>query len=108
MDAGERNDGEKDALAVAVGVRLAALRNDRGWDLVDLARRTGMSDKYIWRVENGLVTPGLRNLARLAVAFEMTLAGLLEDVELPGDPGANRPYVATRTPGRPRGTRSTE
>lgn len=108
MEAGDRNDGEKDALAVAVGVRLAAHRASHGWDLVELARRTGMSDKYIWRVENGLVTPGLRNLARLAVAFEVSLAGLLEDVELPRDLGANRPYVATRTPGRPRGTPSTD
>lgn len=103
MGEGDDGDGGKDPLAVAVGGRVAALRAERGWELGEVAGRTGMSDKYVWRVEAGLVTPGLRNLARLAAAFGVSLSALLEGVGVPDGLRANRPYVATRMPGRPRG-----
>lgn len=95
--------GETDPLAAAVGARVAALRAARNWEPSELARRTGMSDKYIWRIENGQLAPGLRNLARLAAAFDLTLSGLLKGVAVPEGMATNRPYVATRKPGRPKG-----
>lgn len=92
--------GELDPLALSMGERVAALRQQRGWEMTELASRTGMSNKYIWRIENGLLAPGLRNLARLATAFEISLSSLLQNVAIPAGLTSNRAYVATLRPGR--------
>ena len=95
-----------DPLALALGRQVARYRKERDWRIVDLAERSGMSDKYVWRVEAGDLLPGLRNVLRLAQALEVPLALLLEGVDdQPVEP-RNRSYVAVRRPGRPPKPRS--
>lgn len=47
--------------------------------MTELARRSGLSQGYISRLEMGRGTPSLRALARLAQALDMPLAILLDE-----------------------------
>ncbi|NJR80050.1 helix-turn-helix domain-containing protein [Sphingomonas corticis] len=97
----EQTDDSRDPLALALGRQVARYRETRDWRIVDLAERSGMSDKYVWRVEAGEVLPGLRNLVRLAQALGVPLAVLVDGVDATPIEPRNRSYVAERKPGRP-------
>src|SRR6478735_8304228 len=57
--------------------RIRLERDGRGWSLVDLAERSGVSKATISKIEREEVSPTAIVLVRLAGAFDLTLAGLL-------------------------------
>jgi transcriptional regulator with XRE-family HTH domain len=61
--------------------RLRAEREGRGWSLADLAERSGVSKAMISKIEREEASPTAAILARLAAAFQLTLAGLLARAE---------------------------
>lgn len=61
-----------------MGARLRALRGERGWTLEGLARRTGLSEPYLSRVEGGGRQPSLSALFGLARAYGVSLSSLFE------------------------------
>ncbi|GJE41002.1 cupin domain-containing protein [Methylobacterium soli] len=65
-----------DAVDVAVGQRLRALRLARGLSLEKVAASTGVSIGFLSQVERGLSSPSLRMLALLADTLQTGLAGL--------------------------------
>lgn len=62
----------------AVGARIVELRKGRGWSRRALARRAGLSEKFVSQVEAGTGNPSIRSLVDLAAALETTPAALLE------------------------------
>ncbi len=64
-----------------------------------LAERLGVSVQYLWRVETGRQNVSLRTLARLATAFDITLAELFDGVAMPAVPLENRRYTKTTDAG---------
>lgn len=52
-----------------LGAALKAAREERGWSVVQLARRAGVSRQYVYSVEAGDSTPGLGILRQLAEAL---------------------------------------
>lgn len=73
-----------------LGAKVRALRKDRAWSRRDLARHTGISERFLADVEAGSANPSLLRLLTLAQAFEVELVDLL------GGRGtvAARPHVA--------------
>lgn len=69
---------DADALLGVVGARIVELRKGRGLTRRALARRSGLSDKFVGQVEAGRGNPSVRSLVDLAVALETTPAALLE------------------------------
>lgn len=64
----------------ALGRQVQALRMIRGWRQEDLALATGLHRTYIGSLERGERNVSLDNLVRLAQAFDLSLAELLESV----------------------------
>lgn len=54
----------------------------------ELARRSGITGKYLSRVELGMATPSLYIAARLAQALEMSLDALMGSERSPSPAGA--------------------
>ncbi|MBL8727422.1 MAG: helix-turn-helix domain-containing protein [Planctomycetes bacterium] len=77
-------------LLTRLGARVRALRNARDWSRRDLARRTGISERFLADVEAGTANPSLLRLATLAEVFEIELVDLLAGSGLVG----TRPHVA--------------
>ena len=71
---------------IAQRVRLE--RDLRNWSLAELAERSGVSKPMISKIEREEVSPTAAILARLAAAFDMTLATLLLRAE--GGPRLSR------------------
>jgi transcriptional regulator with XRE-family HTH domain len=71
--------------------RIRLERDLRNWSLADLAKRSGVSKAMISKIEREEVSPTAAILARLAAAFEMTLAALLLKAE--GIPRLSRAAV---------------
>ncbi|MBL9077374.1 MAG: helix-turn-helix domain-containing protein [Planctomycetes bacterium] len=72
-------------LLARLGARVRTLRKDRGWSRRDLARRTGISERFLADVETGAANPSLLRLWTLAQAFELELTELLAgDAAAPG------------------------
>ncbi|MBM3976360.1 MAG: helix-turn-helix domain-containing protein [Planctomycetes bacterium] len=65
-----------------LGLRLRAARGARGLTLSDLARRTGVSRRYLTEAEAGRANPSIEILARLALLLRAPLRELL-DLPLP-------------------------
>jgi transcriptional regulator with XRE-family HTH domain len=60
-----------------LGIYIRKQRRERGWDVVDLARKAGLNRKLIYRIENGSTrTASPRNLRKLADVFDMSVADL--------------------------------
>src|SRR5689334_23454074 len=70
-----------DALDAPLAQRIRLERDLRNWSLADLAERSGVSKAMISKIEREEASPTAAILARLAAAFEMTLAGLLLKAE---------------------------
>ncbi len=60
-----------------IASRLKALRQERGWSLDDLARRSGVSRATLSRLEKGEVGSTTAMLGRLCSAHGMTLSRLM-------------------------------
>lgn len=93
-------DGEKrDALLAAVGRRVRDLREARKVSPSVFARAAGISQQYLWRLEDGQQNANLKTLARLALALDVPITALVEGIE-PGDaPLGRRPYRRRATAG---------
>jgi transcriptional regulator with XRE-family HTH domain len=74
-----------DDFALRLARRLRLERDSRGWSLVDLAERSGVSKATISKIERAEVSPTAVVLVRLASAFELTLAGLMLRAEGHGE-----------------------
>jgi transcriptional regulator with XRE-family HTH domain len=60
-----------------IAERIRLERDARGWALAELAERSGVSKATISKIERAEVSPTAVILARIAGAFDLTLAGLL-------------------------------
>lgn len=87
------NIPHNDELAWSFGQRVAALRRRAGIEIKDLAARSGMSANYIWRLEQGLVVPNLRNIARLALSLDIPIPLMFEKVDISSVRLENRVYT---------------
>lgn len=67
----------------AFGARVARKRTERGWEIQDLVKASGVSYQSLWRIERGQhKEPGVFTAARIAKALGCSidyLAGLYED-----------------------------
>jgi transcriptional regulator with XRE-family HTH domain len=66
--------------------RLKLDREARGWSLAELAERSGVAKATISKIERCEASPTAVTLARLAAAFDLTLAGLLVRAEASSGP----------------------
>lgn len=57
---------------------LQRFRNEQGWTFADLAQRTELSESYLSRLESGDRQPSIAALLKLARAFNVSVAALLE------------------------------
>jgi len=61
--------------------RIATERQSRSWSLADLAERSGVSRSMLSKVERGEASPTATVLLKIAGAFGLTLAELLDPAE---------------------------
>jgi len=69
------------ALTAAVAGHVRALRTARGWSLDELAGRSGVSKGMLVQIEAARTNPSVGTLVRIADAFGVTIARLLEPME---------------------------
>jgi transcriptional regulator with XRE-family HTH domain len=87
---------ETAAVAEAIGRRIRAEREARGWSQERLGRETGLSRETIRRAEQGQAIPGGTTLNAIAVAFGLTLSGLLDFEPLGRYRGEREPALSGR------------
>jgi transcriptional regulator with XRE-family HTH domain len=75
---GERADHGVAAVTAAVAHHVRALRQARGWSLDELSARSGVSKGMVVQIEAARTNPSVGTLSRLADAFGVTIARLLE------------------------------
>lgn len=63
----------KETMAVDVGQRLRALREERNVSMRSLARRSGLSANALSMIERGLTSPSVSTLTKLANALEVPI-----------------------------------
>jgi transcriptional regulator with XRE-family HTH domain len=73
-----RTTGSVEALTAAVAHHVRALRSSRGWSLDELAGRSGVSKGMVVQIEAARTNPSVGTVCRLADAFGVTVARLLE------------------------------
>src|ERR1700759_1253210 len=73
----QRGDRGTDAVT-AVAQHVRALRQARGWSLDELSGRSGVSKGMVVQIEAARTNPSLGTLTRVADAFGVTIARLLE------------------------------
>jgi putative transcriptional regulator len=62
---------------VDLGPRILDLRNERGWNQLELARRAGLNPTRLSKLEHGHHEPRIEELVRLAKALVVTLDELV-------------------------------
>lgn len=84
--------GRQDEITAAVAQHVRALRTARGWSLDELAGRSGVSKGMLVQIEAARTNPSVGTLVRIADAFGVTVARLVEQTEersvFLGDAGA--------------------
>lgn len=75
-----------DDLLSALGRRVRAARNERGWALRELAERSGLSPRFLVQLEAGGGNISVRRLADVARALDTTPAALLSPSAAPAKP----------------------
>lgn len=96
----------------AMGERLKALREEKGYSQRELARRSGLTHTTVSAIENGRIDPSLGTLKRILSACEVRMGeffqptkGMLavmsrEQIATITSGGVHMRYVAPRTPDR--------
>lgn len=74
-------DGEAVKLATAIGARVRAERQGRGWTLEQLAGAASVSRRMVISVEQGAVNPSVGTLLRLSDALGVGLPALVAPPE---------------------------
>ncbi len=69
---------DADEVAAAIARNARSLRGTRGWTLDQLAGRAGLSKGMLVQIEQARTNPSIATLCRLADAFGVTLAQLVE------------------------------
>ncbi|MFG2471774.1 helix-turn-helix domain-containing protein [Streptomyces canus] len=77
----KRDEPGPDPVDIRLGVRLAALRAERGWSLGELAERSGVSKSTLSRAERAETSPTASLLNRLCGVYGRTMSQLLSEVE---------------------------
>jgi len=67
-------------VCIQVGARIRQLRKKRSWRQIDLAEQSGIHEVHISDLERGAREVGLRHLAALAAAFDMSLSEFLKGI----------------------------
>jgi transcriptional regulator with XRE-family HTH domain len=80
--------GTVEAVTAAVAEHVRALRQARGWSLDELSGRSGVSKGMVVQIEAARTNPSVGTLTRIADAFGVTVARLLE-------PGTDRTVRVT-------------
>lgn len=76
-----------DALSITeqrLAMRLAELRQEKGYSLEALSEETGISRASLSRIERGETSPTAALMNRLCRAYGLTMSRLLSEVESPG------------------------
>lgn len=68
-------------VCIQLGERIRQLRKEKGWRQIDLAEQSGIHEVHISDLERGAREVGLRHLAALAAAFEMSLSEFLKGIK---------------------------
>jgi transcriptional regulator with XRE-family HTH domain len=68
---------EEVPMAQSVGLRVRAIREQKGLSFADLAQRTGFSEDLVREIESGEALPPLGDLVKLARALDMKMGYLL-------------------------------
>jgi len=76
-------DDARPAIALLVGERVRSLRLNRRWSLDELAGRSGVSKGMLVQIEAGRTNPSIGTLVRIADAFGVTVARLVEEKRPP-------------------------
>lgn len=63
--------------AKRVGVRVRALRDEKGFTFDSFVEEVGLGRGYVSELERGLVVPSLHALKKLATALDVTMADLV-------------------------------
>ena len=74
---------EEAAITAAVARRVRALRQARSWSLDELAGRSAVSRGMVVQIEGARTNPSLGTLCRLAEAFGVSVAALIEPPDAP-------------------------
>lgn len=90
-----------DPIAVAIGTRILQERERGKLTKEELGARSGLSSRYVWRVEVGRVNVQIRNLAKIAAGLGMTVSQLADGMEALVESPLDRPKPKRRGP-RPR------
>jgi XRE family aerobic/anaerobic benzoate catabolism transcriptional regulator len=69
-------------ICILLGLRIRELRTAKGWRQIDLAEEAGINENYISDLEIGKKEICLRTMQAVAGAFDLTLAELLQGVEI--------------------------
>jgi transcriptional regulator with XRE-family HTH domain len=79
-DTPERRTRERqvEAVTAAVAQHVRALRQARGWSLDELSGRSGVSKGMVVQIEGARTNPSVGTLSRIAEAFGVSIARLLE------------------------------
>jgi transcriptional regulator with XRE-family HTH domain len=64
------------------GEKVAALRIERGWTQVELAKRSGLDSQTIHRIEKGKIKGGPNSRAKLAKAFGIPIAAFDQHTDI--------------------------
>ena len=62
------------------GARVRQLRSEQGWSQEAFAQHVGVDRTYMGGIERGERNLALRNIERIAIGLEMTIAELMEGV----------------------------
>jgi transcriptional regulator with XRE-family HTH domain len=67
-------------ICILFGQRIRELRTEKGWRQIDLAEEAGINENYVSDLEIGKKEVCLRTMQAVAVAFDLTLAEMLQGV----------------------------
>jgi transcriptional regulator with XRE-family HTH domain len=93
---GIKDDSGDAALARSFGASVTSHREKAKISMASLANSSGMSRAAMWRIEHGEVLPSLRTIARIAIALNLPVWQLLQDLDTTQITLANRNYHRAR------------
>lgn len=96
--ADEAESTATDPIAVAIGSRIVQERERLGLTKEDLEARSGLSSRYVWRVEVGRLNVQLRNVTKIAAGLGLIVSQLTEGNEALVESPLDRPKPKRRGP----------